>query len=158
MPSSWICLVRRGDARAARLDRALARRRDLTRISSMSDGQRRFGVGGNGEVDVRVAAEVVDVAALEQMLGRDADGLAAVGARRARLRRHVVDLEAEHHVRRIAAPAVPVERMPRRELLPRRVAHDVDRRLERLGQLDEQVPGLRRASELGDLDQRRLRR
>ena len=90
------------------------------------------------------------------MLGRDADRLAIAGPRRARLGRHVGDLETEGHVGRVAAAAGSVQRMPRRELLPRRVAHDIDRRLQRVGELDEQVPRLRRASEFGDLDQRAL--
>ncbi len=45
-------------------------------------GQCRFAVGGDRDVDLGVAAEVVDVVTLREVLGADADRLAAGGAQR----------------------------------------------------------------------------
>src|SRR5207249_4644033 len=83
-------LVRRRDLRPPGLKRTLALGRRQFADFLDEGRERRFGIGSEREVHVRVPAEVVDVAALEQMLGADADGLATAGPGRTRLSRHIV--------------------------------------------------------------------
>ena len=67
--------VGRGDLRASRLERAspVSRRLALHFLDERRQG--RFGVGRDGEIDLRVPHVVAVVTALEQIAGGNADDL-----------------------------------------------------------------------------------
>src|SRR6185436_2625841 len=114
-----------GDLRAA--SRAHSRGAARALLANLLDQrrQRGFAVCGNRDIDLGVVAEVVDVVPLREVLRADADRLAARSANPAHRRRHVVDLEPEDDIRSVIGAAGAIQRVPRREVLPRAVATDV---------------------------------
>ena len=128
------------------------------RISSISAGSVASPSAAIGDVDLGVVAEVVDVVALREVLGANAYGFAARSTNAAHGGRHVVELEADDHVGSILGAARAVQRVPRREVLPRGVPAHVHGRLQQFRELDESVPAGGRARELAGTNQRSLRR
>ncbi len=131
--------------------------------------QRRLGVGGDGQIDFGVALQILIVGLGEQIAGGDADQLRArlggpprasgqliaIGIHRAP---EIRQLEAEHDVRvgdERARVVGVVERMPRREIQPSPLVDD--RRLQRLGQLDQTCQPRRRSRRAVGNQHRRLR-
>ena len=156
---------------ACRAPRSAVRRSAvISRLhASIERRQRRFGVGGHRDVDFRIALEVLIVALDVEVERGDADQLRArlderprrAGepvAHRADGAPEVGQLEAEDDVGvgdELPRAARLIERMPRREV--HAAALIDDRRLQRLGQLDEKRHAGRRARRAVRDDDRVLR-
>src|SRR4030095_6262755 len=99
----------------------------------------------------------MNISSLRQILSADADGLSTVGSCVPRCSRHIVELKAESHIRSIPRSASAVELVPVWKTLQRSVRADEDRLLQKLDNLNHQVPPLWRPRNFSNRDQWRLR-
>src|SRR5262245_36220412 len=119
-----LLMMRGGDFSATGIERSSLVRSDQTPDFLDKRWQCSLCIGRDSQIDFGIVSVVMNISSLRKILSADADGLSAVGSCVPRCGRHIVELEAESHIRSIPCSASAVKLVPVWKVLPRSVRAD----------------------------------